>query len=87
LEQKVKSQVLKDVVSKLDYSNFEEVALVIFGLSFLAICWGAFQLRKDVANRFSSIPIDDLVPVAPASGSNIPSSIKSSKIDSKGVQE
>ena len=53
--------MLKDVVSKLDYSNFEEIALVIFGLSFLAIVWGAFRLNRDATARFSSIPIEDAV--------------------------
>jgi cbb3-type cytochrome oxidase subunit 3 len=53
--------VLKDVVSKLDYSNFEEIALVIFGLCFLAIVWGALRLNRDATARFSSIPIEDSV--------------------------
>lgn len=51
--------MLKDVVSKLDYSNFEEIALVIFGLSFLAIVWGALRLKPESTTRFSSIPIED----------------------------
>ena len=51
--------MLKDVVSKLDYSNFEEIALVIFGLSFLAIVWGALRLRPDATKRFGSIPIEE----------------------------
>jgi len=55
--------MLKDVISKLDYSNFEEIALVIFGLCFLAICWQAWRLTSDASSRFGSIPIDDLVPV------------------------
>jgi cytochrome c oxidase cbb3-type subunit IV len=54
--------MLKDVVSKLDYSNFDEIALVLFGLSFLAICWGAFWLRSDAASRFGNIPIEELLP-------------------------
>ncbi len=53
--------MLKDVVSKLDYSNFEEIALVIFGLSFVAIVWGALRLNGSAANRFSRIPIEDSV--------------------------
>ena len=71
--------MLKDVISKLDYSNYEEIALVIFGLSFLAICWGALRLRSDVACRFSTIPIDDLVPVRVV----VPSTV----VSSKGVKE
>ena len=53
--------MLKDVVSKLDYSNFEEIALVIFGLCFLAIVWGALRLKPDATKRFGSIPIEDAV--------------------------
>lgn len=53
--------MLKDVVSKLDYSNFEEIALVIFGLCFLAIVWGASRLNRDATARYSSIPIEDSV--------------------------
>lgn len=65
--------MLKDVLSKLDYSNFDEIALVIFCASFLAICWGAFRLRPDSAIRFGHIPIDELVPerrVAPTTNNH-----------------
>ena len=51
--------MIKDVVSKLDYSIFGEIAIVIFGLSFLAIVWGTLRLRSDSADRFSRIPIED----------------------------
>ena len=54
--------MLKDVIGKLDYSNFEEIALVIFGLSFLAICWQAMRLRRDVSTQYSNIPVDELAP-------------------------
>ena len=54
--------MLKDVICKLDYSNFEEIALVIFGICFLAICWQALRLSSDVSIRMGSIPVDDLVP-------------------------
>jgi cytochrome c oxidase cbb3-type subunit IV len=53
--------MLKDVVSKLDYSNFEEIALVLFGLCFLTIIWGASRLKREATDRFSSIPIEDCV--------------------------
>ena len=56
-----RKHMLKDLVSKLDYSNFEEIALVIFGVCFLAIVWGASRLKKDAAARFSHIPIEDAV--------------------------
>ncbi len=53
--------MLKDVVSKLDYSNFDEIALLIFAMSFVAIVWGAFRLSKASTDRFSAIPLSDLV--------------------------
>ena len=53
--------MLKDVISKLDYSDFEEVALVIFGLCFLTIVWGVSRLKRNATDRFSSIPIEDSV--------------------------
>ncbi|MDZ4852329.1 MAG: hypothetical protein SGI77_23830 [Pirellulaceae bacterium] len=53
--------MLKDVVSKLDYSNFDEIALVLFALSFGAIVWGAFRLSKEATDRFSAIPLSDAV--------------------------
>ena len=54
--------MLKDVICKLDYSTFEEIALVIFGLCFFAICCQACRLTSEASSRFGSIPIDDLVP-------------------------
>ncbi len=53
--------MLKDVVSKLDYSNFDEIALVLFASAFLVIIWGAFRLSKDATDRFSAIPLSDVV--------------------------
>jgi len=53
--------MLKDVVSKLDYSNFDEFALVLFASAFLVIIWGAFRLSKDATDRFSAIPLSDVV--------------------------
>jgi len=53
--------MLKDVVSSLDYSTFDEIALVIFATAFLVIIWGAFRLRKESTDRFSAIPLSDLV--------------------------
>lgn len=61
--------MIKDVVSKLDYSIFGEIAIVIFGLSFLAILWGTSRLRSDATEKFSRIPIDD-EPVTTNSESN-----------------
>jgi cbb3-type cytochrome oxidase subunit 3 len=58
--------MLKDVIGKLDYSHFDEIALVIFSICFLAICWGALRLRNDSASRYGHIPIDDLVPESKA---------------------
>ncbi len=51
--------MLKDVVSKLDYSSFDQIALVIFAGCFLAIAWGVLKLRPDASERFSSIPLTD----------------------------
>jgi cbb3-type cytochrome oxidase subunit 3 len=53
--------MLKDVVSKLDYSTFDEIALVIFAVAFIAVIYGALRLRKESTERFSSIPLTDLV--------------------------
>ena len=53
--------MLKDIVSKLDYSNYEEIALVIFGVCFLVIVWGTTRLKRDSALRFGNIPIEDTV--------------------------
>ena len=53
--------MLKDVVSKLDYSTFDEIALVLFASAFLVIIWGAFRLSKDATDRFSAIPLSDAV--------------------------
>ena len=53
--------MLKDVISKLDYSNFDEFALLLFAASFIAIVWGAFRLSKEAADRFSAIPLSDAI--------------------------
>jgi hypothetical protein len=53
--------MLKDVISKLDYAFFDEVAVVLFASCFIAILWSALRLTKDSAMRFSQIPIDERV--------------------------
>jgi cytochrome c oxidase cbb3-type subunit IV len=53
--------MLKDLVSKLDYSDFDEIALVLFGVCFLAIVWGTTRLKQEAAMRFSNIPIEDTI--------------------------
>jgi hypothetical protein len=53
--------MLKDVVSWLDYSFFDEVAVVMFAATFLAILWGVWRLRPDTAEQFGNIPIQDSV--------------------------
>jgi hypothetical protein len=53
------SAMLKDVFSQLDYSSFQEVAMLIFGLSFIAVCCGALWLRNDVASSFGQIPVEE----------------------------
>jgi cbb3-type cytochrome oxidase subunit 3 len=74
--------MLKDVVSKLDYSNFDELALVLFALSFLAIVWGAFRLSKAATDRFSAIPLSDAVqdPFQPS-----PSPIASTELNKEEI--
>lgn len=56
--------MLKEIIGKLDYSDYDEIALVLFGLCFFAICFGAWMLRKDSAKAFGRIPLEDLVPVS-----------------------
>jgi hypothetical protein len=53
--------MLKEVICKLDYSNFEELAIVLFGLSFLLIVFGALWLTREATDRFSQIPLADQV--------------------------
>ncbi|MCY3007718.1 MAG: hypothetical protein NTV29_17315 [Planctomycetota bacterium] len=53
--------MLKEVVSKLDYSVLEQIALVIFALCFGAICLWALTLRRSTVDRFSAIPLSDEV--------------------------
>jgi cbb3-type cytochrome oxidase subunit 3 len=65
--------MLKDVMSWLDYSFFDEVALVIFAACFVAIVVWALALRRESTHRFSSIPLSDEV-VDPRSESNMNSS-------------
>jgi cytochrome c oxidase cbb3-type subunit 4 len=53
--------MLKDVVSWLDYSVFDEVALVMFAACFAAIVVWTASLRKESTHRYSSIPLSDEV--------------------------
>lgn len=53
--------MLKDVVSWLDYSVFDEVALMIFAACFVAIVAWTASLRRESTNRFGSIPLSDEV--------------------------
>jgi cytochrome c oxidase cbb3-type subunit 4 len=53
--------MLKDVVSWLDYSVFDEIALVIFAICFFAIVVWALSLRRESTHRFGSIPLTDEV--------------------------
>lgn len=59
--------MLKDVVSWLDYSFFDEVALVIFAVCFIAIVAWAMSLRKETTHKYGSIPLtDDVVDPIPS---------------------
>ena len=53
--------MLKDVVSKLDYSVYDQVALVIFSICFVAISFWALTLKRSTVDRFSAIPLRDEV--------------------------
>jgi cytochrome c oxidase cbb3-type subunit 4 len=65
--------MLKDVVSKLDYSVFDQVALVIFAICFLAISFWAVTLRRSAVDRFSAIPLsDEVIDPIPQQSSNRP---------------
>jgi hypothetical protein len=61
--------MLKEVISWLDYSFFGEVAVVMFAAAFFAIIWGAWRLRPESAEKFSSIPLQDQI-VDPRKGPN-----------------
>jgi cbb3-type cytochrome oxidase subunit 3 len=66
--------MLKDVVSWLDYSFFDEVALLIFAGCFVAIVVWAISLKRETTNRFGSIPLtDDVVDPMPKTHSSSPS--------------
>jgi len=51
--------MLKDVVSWLDYSFFDEVALIIFAVCFIAIVAWAMSLQKETTHKYGSIPLSD----------------------------
>lgn len=53
--------MLKDVMSWLDYSVFDEIALLIFAASFIAIVIGALSLRREATQRYGAIPLTDEV--------------------------
>jgi cbb3-type cytochrome oxidase subunit 3 len=53
--------MIRDLVSKLDYSDFAEIALALFVIAFVFIVFGALRLSKQAADRFASIPISDEV--------------------------
>ncbi|MFN7876361.1 MAG: hypothetical protein ACK5PB_13660 [Pirellula sp.] len=61
--------MLKEVISWLDYSFFDEVAVVMFAAAFIAIIWGAWRLRPESAEKFSNIPLKDHI-VDPRKGPN-----------------
>jgi cbb3-type cytochrome oxidase subunit 3 len=51
--------MLKDVVSWIDYSFFDEIALIIFAVCFLAIVAWALSLRKETTHKYGSIPMNE----------------------------
>ncbi|MEI6525886.1 MAG: hypothetical protein WCP62_07635 [Planctomycetota bacterium] len=65
--------MLKDVVSKLDYSVYDQVALVIFAICFVAISFWALTLKRSTVDRFSAIPLrEEVVDPKPLPSSNRP---------------
>ena len=72
-KQELSKAMLKDVVSKLDYSVFDEIALVIFAVCFVAISFWAVTLKRSTVDRFSAIPLrDEVVDPKPHPSSNRP---------------
>ena len=51
--------MLKEVVSQLDYSVFDEIALAIFACCFIGISVWAILLRRETADRYRAIPLTD----------------------------
>lgn len=58
-KQELPKAMLRDVVSKLDYSVFDEIASVIFAVCFVAISFWAVTLKRSTVDRFSAIPLRD----------------------------
>lgn len=68
--------MLKDVVSWLDYSFFDEVALLIFAACFVAVVIWALSLRRDTTHRYGSIPLtDDVVDPRPSRAERTPTEV------------
>jgi hypothetical protein len=53
--------MLKDVVSWLDYSVFDEIALVLFAICFAAIVLWSMLLSRETTDRLGAIPLTDEV--------------------------
>lgn len=55
------NQMIKDLVSFLDYSSFAELALTFFVGTFLLIFIGALRLSRSATEKFAAIPLSDRV--------------------------
>jgi hypothetical protein len=64
--------MLKDVFGFIDYSLFQQIAMLSLAMAFLMICWGAMRLKRETASSYGAIPVDDLEPTQslPSSHSN-----------------
>ena len=53
------SDMIRDVVSALDYSLCAEISLVLFAGVFLAICWKTMRSQSTWMDHCAAIPLED----------------------------
>ena len=51
--------MIKDVVSYLDYSTFQEIALAIFVTVFVAVTFRTLFIQRSKTDRMAMIPLDE----------------------------
>lgn len=49
----------KEIVRALDYSDFAEIALLLFVICFTMMLYGVAKLSRNATERFASIPLSD----------------------------
>ncbi len=59
---------MKEALSRLDISNVEVAALVLFVCAFTIILYCVFHLSPGATDRFASIPLRDVDDEAPRYG-------------------